>query len=227
MKKTHETEGNIITLNIALKRLAKQGQNMAIEGLIIGMLQGGVEPNVVSYTTAIASCAREPKDPAKAAAWINRMRSRNVKPNFHTYNTALAACLDGNLESTKMGSQIATEMLVDVTKELAEGLKGSADLKSVLPDTYTKVLAREMMKQLRENWRSGAIDIKEAKATLRVPLLKLVDFEKSEAAEEVRKKVEETKAATPIDEEELEETSRDDDDLEYSVAKSVHKVAEV
>lgn len=34
------------------------------------------------------------------------------------------------------------------------------------------------MKQLRDNWRSGDIDMALAKATVRVPLLKLVDFEK-------------------------------------------------
>lgn len=32
------------------------------------------------------------------------------------------------------------------------------------------------MKQLRENWRSGDIDMALAKSTTRVPLLKVVDF---------------------------------------------------
>jgi hypothetical protein len=229
MKKTHETEGNIITLNIALKRLAKQHNSMACEGLIIGMLQSGVEPNVVSYTTAMAACASNPKDPKKAYEWLQRMRSRNVKPNFHSYNTALASCLDGSLESTQLGSLIATEMYVDVERELTEGFKGSADLKSVLPDTYTKVLSRELMKQLRDNWRSGAIDMKLAKATMRVPLLKLVDFEKSEVMKEFKQKSEEARASKPTAaaEDDDESTSQDEDDLEYSVAKSVHKVAEV
>mmetsp|Transcript_2993 Transcript_2993/g.4268 ORF Transcript_2993/g.4268 Transcript_2993/m.4268 type:complete len:731 (-) Transcript_2993:96-2288(-) len=228
MKKTHETEGNIITLNIALKRLAKQHNSLACEGLIIGMLQSGIEPNVVSYTTAMAACASEPKDPKKAYEWLQRMRSRNVKPNFHSYNTALASCLDGKLESTQLASLIATEMYVDVERELTEGIKGSADLKSVLPDTYTKVLSRELMKQLRENWRSGDIDMKLAKTTTRVPLLKLVDFEKSEVMKEFKQKADEIKSSQSAEEEdEVESTLQDEDDLEYSVAKSVHKVAEV
>lgn len=32
------------------------------------------------------------------------------------------------------------------------------------------------MKQLRENWRNGYIDMKVGKATVRVPYLKLLDF---------------------------------------------------
>ena len=35
------------------------------------------------------------------------------------------------------------------------------------------------MKQLRDNWRSGDIDMALAKTTTRVPLLKLVDFDKT------------------------------------------------
>ena len=73
-----------------MKRLAKLGSSVGCEGIIIGMLQSGMEPNVVSYTTAIGACAKEGmKNPALAYEWIKRMRSRNVEPNYHTYNTAL------------------------------------------------------------------------------------------------------------------------------------------
>lgn len=190
MKKIHKSEGNIVTSNIALKRLARQGNLLAVEGLIIGMLQAGIEPNVVTYTTAIGACVKA-ENSKMAYEWIKRMRSRNVMPNFHTYNTALAACLDKKFESTVIASNIASEMLVDVERELKEGFKGEADYKSVLPDSYTKVLARSLMKQLRENWRSGDINIQVAKSTLRVPLLKLVDFDKSETAQELSKRNEE------------------------------------
>lgn len=233
MKKTHGTEGNLITLNIALKRLAKQHNNLACEGLIISMLKNGMEPNVVTYTTAIAACAGEPKNSQAAYEWLKRMRSRRVKPNYHTYNTALASCLDGTLESTRVGSQIADEMLVDVSSEMVEGLKGKADLKSVLPDTYTRLLAIQLGKQLRENWRIGDIDIEDAKATLRVPLLKLVDFNKSEVAKEANEMDKEIKAAMKADEPKSEEegvsekVSQDEETLEYSVAKSTHRIAEV
>merc|ERR1712024_145656 len=150
------------------------------------MLDEGIEPNVVSYTTAIAACLNA-KNPAYAYEWLKRMRSRNTNPNFHTYNTALAACLDGKLESTARASTIATEMMADVGKELLVGYKGSADYTSVIPDQYTKVLARNLMKQLRKNWRAGDINMAVAKSTLRVPLLKLVDFDRSEAAAEIEK----------------------------------------
>lgn len=42
MRETLETEGNIITFNIALKRLAKTGNVMACEGILIGMLNEGI-----------------------------------------------------------------------------------------------------------------------------------------------------------------------------------------
>lgn len=227
MKRTHDTDGNIITTNIALKRLAKLGAETGCEGIIIGMLQSGMEPNVVSYTTAIGACATEPKNPNLAYEWLKRMRSRNVKPNFKTYNTALSACLDGKLESTVLGSKIATEMLADVEFELREGIQGPPNMYSDLPDSYTKVLARDLMKQLRENWRSGDINMAVAKATLRVPLLKLVDFEKSEAIARIKEgRAEEAKKAKEAaveDEEEDEQTSKDEVDLEYSCVVDLHK----
>mmetsp|Transcript_24655 Transcript_24655/g.51163 ORF Transcript_24655/g.51163 Transcript_24655/m.51163 type:complete len:716 (-) Transcript_24655:157-2304(-) len=215
MKKTLDTDGNIITLNIALKRLAKVGNVMGCEGILIGMLNEGIEPNVVSYTTTIGACAREGmKNSAMAYEWIKRMRSRGVYPNYHTYNTALAACLDGKLESTFIGSKIATEMLADAEKELACGFKGSADYKSVLPDLYTKVLARQLMKQLRENWRAGDIDMALAKSTTRVPLLKLVDFEKTVSAANLQDEV------CDVDEDKDEIAAQD---FEFSLLKDLHR----
>jgi len=218
MRDTLETEGNIITFNIALKRLAKTGNLLGCEGILIGMLNEGLEPNVVSYTTTIGACAKKGmKNAAMASMWLQRMRSRNVKPNFHTYNTALAACLDGTLESTFIGSKIASDMLEDAEKEIACGLKGSVNFKSTLPDAYTKVLARELMKQLRELWRSGDIDMVLAKSTTRVPLLKLVDFENK--IDEARM----TEISCAIDEPEDEKDENAEQDYEFSLLKEMHK----
>jgi len=213
MKKSHKTDGNIITFNIALKRLSKQGQVRACEGIMIGMLEAGVEPNVVSYTTCIGACAQS-GDSAYAYEWLRRMRSRNVNPNFHTYNTALAACLDGKLQSTIRGSTIAREMMVDVAKEMASGLNGPAEYNSVIPDLYTKTLARNLMKQLRENWRAGEIDMAVAKATIRVPLLKLVDFEKEVAPIKV----------PVVEQQEKSKSKKDDEDDDSEVRKSEAEV---
>jgi len=157
MKKTIDTDGNIITFNIALKRLAKQGNTQGCEGIIIGMLQAGIEPSIVSYTTAIAACVNA-GDPALAEEWLRRLRMRQAKANFHTYNTALAACLEKkDIESTKIGSRIAAQMMEDVAVEMESGYKGSAEFNSAIPDTYTKKLVLELNKQLRDNWRSGEI----------------------------------------------------------------------
>lgn len=218
MRDTLDTEGNIITFNIALKRLAKMGNVVGCEGILIGMLDEGLEPNVVSYTTTIGACAKEGmKNSAMASMWLQRMRMRNVQPNFHTYNTALAACLDGKLESTFIASKIAAEMIEDAEKEIACGLKGAVDFKSTLPDSYTKVLGRQLMKQLRENWRSGDIDMALAKSTTRVPLLKLVDFDKT---------IDEARMATiqcDVEEEEDEKVETAEQNYEFDLLKEMHK----
>jgi len=228
MKKTHETDGNLITFNIALKRLAKLGQTRACEGIIVAMIDSGVEPSVVSYTTAIGACAKD-KDGALAYEWLQRMKVMGVRPNYHTYNTALAACLDGKLENTVRGSRIATEMLDAIGKELVTGLKGNAELKSAMPDTYTKTLARNMMKQLRDNWRNKEINMVVAKATLRVPLLKLVDFDKSEAAAAAKAQIEAAKLAKlkekakENDGDDVPELAEDEEEIEYAVVNQLHK----
>lgn len=228
MKRTHETEGNLITFNIALKRLAKLGNPIGCEGIIIGMLQNGVEPSVVSYTTTIAACAaQEPKNPALAYEWLKRMRSRRVMPNAITYNTALAACLDGKMESTALGSKIATEMMEDVSRQVVEGVVKEVDFTAVLPDEYSKALARKLMKQLRENWRNGDIDMQVAKATIRVPLLKLVDFQKSEAVQALKKRADEINASKQKEEDEADATIRDEVELEYSASDVARRAAEV
>lgn len=217
MRDTLDTEGNIITFNIALKRLAKTGNIIGCEGILIGMLNEGIEPNVVSYTTVIGACAKT-KNAAMASMWLQRMSARNCSPNYHTYNTALAACLDGKLESTFIASKIASEMVDDATFELACGVKGLAKFKSTSPDTYTRFLARELMKQLRENWRSGDIDMALAKSTTRVPLLKLVDLGKelpTEVLSEIQCEIPE--------EEEDEQSENSEQDYEFSLLAELHK----
>lgn len=226
MKKTIDTDGNIITFNIALKRLAKQGNTQGCEGIIMGMLQAGIEPSIVSYTTAIAACVNA-GDPALAEEWLRRLRMRQAKANFHTYNTALAACLEKkDIESTKIGSRIAAQMMEDVGVEMESGYKGSAEFNSAIPDTYTKKLVLELNKQLRDNWRSGEIDMREAKSTVRVPLMKIVDFDRTEAAKQI-KKAKEEKAAKKrtLDEDEQAERALDDEsEIEYNTVRRTMEV---
>lgn len=225
MKKTHETDGNLITFNIALKRLAKLGNSPACEGIIVGMLKADVEPSVVSYTTAIAACASsEVKQPAVAYEWLRRMRSRNVQPNVISYNTALAACTDGTMEGSFLASKIAKEMLADVDKQLQEG-DDSGELdeyRNVIPDASTKVFARRLMQQLKQNWSNGAIDKRVATETIRVPLLQLVDFQKSQAAERARQQYA-TRRKAVEDEDEAPTTKR----VEVELESLAHRVAEV
>jgi hypothetical protein len=228
MKKTHNTEGNLITFNIALKRLAKQANYVAIEAIIVGMLQEGVEPSVVSYTTAIASCVADSnnKQPALAYEWMQRMRARKVTPNVITYNTALAACLDGKLESTILASKIAAEMTKDVELQLVDDDDTVDEYTDVVPNAVTKMLARECMTQLKANWETGDIQKRVATDTLRPALLKLIDFSKSETAKEARKKYEELKRQK-ADEDAASATRNAEIDLEYSAVVSTHRTAEV
>ena len=233
LKKTHDTDGNIITLNIALKRLAKVGNEPACEGLIIGMIQNGVEPSVVSYTTAIAACVNS-KNSAAAAEWLKRMKMRRVQPNVVTYNTALAACLDGTYASTLRASQIAADMAQDVQRQVDGGILEKNEYTDVLPNLYTKTVARQLMKQLKTNWENGDIDRNVAKTTVRVPLLKLVEFDKEEIAEGAKQQKEYVRnfasGSSNVDDDDTgvsSVTDADEDDLEYSVAVSTHRVAAV
>lgn len=226
MKKTLETDGNIITFNIALKRLAKAGNVLGCEGILVGMLSEGIEPNVVSYTTTMGACAKEGfKNAPSAYTWLQRMRSRNVLPNYHTYNTALAACLDGTVESTRIASQIAAEMSADAEFELACGMrgKGSANFASTLPDKYTKVLARKLTEQLRDNWREDKIDIKVAKSTLRVPLLKLFDFDKDELKNDGLEEISCEVTDDDYEAVELQKVADEEQDLEFDILSGLHK----
>ena len=67
----------------------------------------------------------------------------------------------------------------DTEEEITCGLKGSVNFRSALPDSYIQLFTRQLTKQLRENWRSSDIDMALVKSTIRVPLLKLVGFDKT------------------------------------------------
>jgi Pentatricopeptide repeat domain len=190
MKSTHDTDGNLITFNIALKRLAKLGNYIACEGIVVGMLKAKVMPSVVTYTTAIAACVfKGNKQPGLAYEWLRRMRVQGINPNVMTYNTALAACLDTTLDSTRLASKIATEMLLDVDEQLQQVDVEFDEYRSVIPDLQTKDVARRLMQQLKQNWEAGDIEKRIAVESIRVPLLKLVDFQKSELGERARQLV--------------------------------------
>jgi len=240
MKKTHETEGNLITFNIALKRLAKQGSTVACEGMIIGMLQGGIEPSVVTYTTAVAACvAADPKRSDTAVEWIKRMKSRLVQPNVITYNTAFASCLDGTVEGTKRASQLASDMLIDVKTQINSGIVDRNDYTNIIPNYYTRTLAKELVKQFDTELKEGEIDDDVAES-IRGPLYEMVDYLKSDLAElaerqekfmkNEEKAVETDAAETDGDgniEEEGDNDDNDDDELEYYSAISTHRAAVV
>ena len=206
MKNTHNTEGNLITFNIALKRLAKLGNHQACEGIIVGMLQEGIEPSVVSYTTAVAACAfRDHRQPALALEWLRRMRSRQVNPNVLTYNTALSTCQDGSPEHLLLANEMAKQMLVDAKAQLATD--GDVDqYTQVLPDATTRFLAKQLYQTTPELAESLT------------DLLQLSEFEVDEATVAARKAAVSQEERQAVD---LEV------DLEFTATSGAHRVAEV
>ncbi|KAL7571300.1 hypothetical protein ACA910_008952 [Epithemia clementina (nom. ined.)] len=256
MKKTHDTEGNIITFNIALKRLAKQGNSAACEGIILSMLTEGVEPTVVSYTTAIASCVNKEgeKRPALAYEWLKRMRSRLVNPNVLTYNTVLASCEDGSLESAVLASKVASEMLADVEKQLVNTANPqqepsstmttngafkskNIDMTNVIPNSITKSLAKRLVKQVDDAVARGEMDARVAEETVKKSLNALAEYvnctttecflEQIESGRQLEKGADAVGAGSDDDEDEIDVTSRDEFELEYTAVSDVHRIAEV
>ena len=74
------------------------------------------------------------------------------------------------------------------------------------------------MKQLRENWRSGGIDMTLAKTTTRVPFLKLVDFEKKLDAARLA----EISCDVEIVEEDVTEENAEQD-YEFDLLQEIHR----
>lgn len=216
MKKTHDTDGNIVTFNIALKRLAKLGNTMACEGIIVGMLQSGIEPSVVSYTTAIAACAyNDNRQPAVAYEWLKRMRSRLVRPNVLTYNTALATCLEGGSHGELLASEIAKEMLADAGEQACNDGKEYDQYSNVLPDSTTKMLARQILGDIKKTCEENGVEESEE---LCKPLLELSEYEAVCDLAEFTNEGDENRIA---------ETEESEVDLEFTAASSTHRVAEV
>merc|ERR1712194_386568 len=229
MNDTHDIEGDVITFNIALKRLAKKGNAMACEGIIVGMLQGGIEPSVVSYTTAIAACVSDPKKSDVAVEWIKRKKQRLVQPNVITYNTAFSSCLDSTIEGTKRASELAKEMIADVKNQVESGIIEKDDYTNVIPNFYTRTLAKSVMEQLENQIKIGDID-EEEESKLRKALLELVDYLKSDLAELADKQKIFVSDELPADDNSIKEETIEeveDLDLEYSVAISTHRAAMV
>jgi hypothetical protein len=74
------------------------------------------------------------------------------------------------------------------------------------------------MKQLRENWRSGDIDMTLAKTTTRLPLLKLVDFDKTISAA----RTSEIQCDVEVVEEDVTEENAEQD-YEFTLLREIHK----
>merc|ERR1712025_1239316 len=185
---------------------------------------------VVSYTTAIAACVADPKKSDVAVEWIKRMKSRLVQPNVITYNTGFASCLDSTIKGTKRASELAKEMIADVKNQVECGIIEKDDYTNVIPNFYTRTLAKSVIEQLENLRKSGDIDDKD-ESKIRESLMDLVDYLQSDLAELADKQKnfvkDEIEPVDKIVEEDTIEVTEEDLELEYSVAISTHRAAMV
>merc|ERR1712138_139310 len=132
----------------------------------------------------------------------------------------------GSLEGSSRASKLASEMVADIEKQVESGGVDSDEYTNIIPNFYTRTLARQAMKQLKENWDAGLIDKQVAKTTLRVPLLQVVQFMNTDLAEMAEKQKNFVQTAQ-TDGNEDEVSDEVEEELEYSAAISTHRAARV
>ena len=151
--------------------------------------------------------------------------------NVITYNTALASCLDGTVEGTNRASELATGIIADVQTQVNSGIIDKGDYTNIIPNFYTRTLAKSVLKQLDSQIKSGDID-EEDELTIRKSFLELVDYLKSDLAELADKQKvfvkDELKAVeSSVEENTIEVEEAEEEELEYSMAISTHRAAMV
>merc|ERR1711935_1103229 len=146
-----------------------------------------------------------------------------------TYNTAFASCMDGTVEGSKRAAELASLMIADVTNQVDSGIIDPDDYTNVIPNFYTRTLAKSAMEQFEAQVKSGDID-EDDEVRTRKSLMELVDYLKSDLAELADKQKSFVKDESQSDniavEEETTEES-EDLELEYSIAISTHRAAMV
>jgi hypothetical protein len=114
-------------------------------------------------------------------------------------------------------------MMADVERQLQDSDSDNEEIDifiNVVPNVDTKALGRRLMEQLKQNWKAGTIEKRVATDTVRVPLLQLVDFSKTETAQRVLQAQGVTKKASDDDDgDDALATRRDEIELEYETAK--------
>merc|ERR1711935_524777 len=144
-----------------------------------------------------------------------------------TYNTAFASCMDGTVEGSKRAAELASLMIADVTNQVDSGIIDPDDYTNVIPNFYTRTLAKSAMEQFEAQVKSGDID-EDDEVRTRKSLMELVDYLKSDLAELADKQKSFVKDDLPSSESSGDESTTEDtedDELDYSVAISTHRAA--
>lgn len=116
------------------------------------------------------------------------------------------------------------------------GVIDQDDYTNIIPNFYTRTLAKELVKQFDSQLKNDEFDDNdEAELTIRAPLDELVDYLKSDLAElaEKQKKFvrsesdDEGVITDTTDDSNIDKNDDDDDELEYYAAISTHRAAVV
>lgn len=104
---------NSHTYNILIRGCGQWGELEAALRLLQSMPSAGVHPTVITYSVAVAACARTGGSIAldKAFELVRTMRENGVKPNIVTYNSLIHACSRGR--NPAMAFQLLDSMRKD------------------------------------------------------------------------------------------------------------------
>ncbi|GLJ22551.1 hypothetical protein SUGI_0424430 [Cryptomeria japonica] len=90
LRKNEDFQMNTVIYNVTMKILRKGRQWGRVEELVEDMLDQGIDPDNITFSTVI-SCARQCNLPRKAVEWFERMSEIGCVPNGITYTAMVDA----------------------------------------------------------------------------------------------------------------------------------------
>merc|ERR1712176_304653 len=110
-----------------------------------------------------------------------------------------------------------------IQRQVDSGIVEFDDYTNIIPNFYTRTLARELIKQLEGNLDKGLIEGQEGD-TLKKPLMDVVDFMKSDLSSRAEQQKDFVSQITRAEKgDNIEEDTSDEEKLEYSAAISTHR----
>nr|GLL28685.1 pentatricopeptide repeat-containing protein At1g10910, chloroplastic [Ipomoea trifida] len=97
--KDKETRNNVSVCNSILGCLIKNGKPKSSFNLFTQMKQEGLVPDVVTYTTLLAGCAKVENGYSKALELVEEMKYKGLQMDCIIYGTVLSVCASHNQSS--------------------------------------------------------------------------------------------------------------------------------